>query len=165
MTGKWIGRAVTVTVCTAIGIGATHAAGPATVQWNEVCRVAGNRQLSITTQKGETIQGYCTAITVNEISLTTKDQRVVKIARSALARIRAIRVVNTKGHALASLGKGMHEGLRSGFGWLLSPAAPVGLVVVPGTLAWGAIAAPFCLIGDLVHVTRGGVEIEEINVL
>jgi len=146
-------------------MGATRAAGPVEVQWNQVCRVAGNRELSITTQSGETVLGYCTAINVNEISITTKDQRVIKIARSALARIRAVRPINTKGHALASLGKGMHEGLRTGFGYLFSPAAPLGLVMVPGTLAWGAVAAPFCLIGDLAHRAGGGVEIEEINVL
>ena len=29
--------------------------------------------------------------------------------------------------------------------------APLGLVAVPATLAWAATAAPFCVLGDLVH--------------
>lgn len=161
MTSKWMGRAVTVTAWMAMGMGSVQAAGPVSVQWNSVCRVVGERELFITTQGGETVQGYCTAINVDEIAVTTKDQRVVKIARSALSHIR-VRRTNTKGHALASLGKGMHEGFRTGLGWLFSPAAPLGLVVIPGTLAWGAVAAPFCLIGDLGSTIGGS---EEIKVL
>jgi len=108
MTGKWIGRAVNLTVSMLIGTGATQAAGPLDVQWNKVCSVAGNRELSITTQNGETVQGYCTRINVNEIAVTTEDKRVVNIARSALAHIR-VRRANTKGHQLASLGRGMAQ--------------------------------------------------------
>jgi hypothetical protein len=161
MTRKWIGRAVNLTVSMLIGMGATQAAGPVGVQWNKVCSVAGNRELSITTQNGETIQGYCTRINVNEIAVTTEDKRVVNIARSALAHIR-VRRANTKGHQLASLGRGMGAGLKTGLQWLLTPAAPAAIVLLPGTLAWGAVAAPFCLIGDLSNKVGGS---EEINVL
>jgi hypothetical protein len=45
---------------------------------------------------------------------------------------------------------------------LLTPAAPVAIVLVPGTFAWGALAAPFCLIGDLSNKIGGS---EEIKVL
>jgi hypothetical protein len=34
---------------------------------------------------------------------------------------------------------------------VLSPWAPIGLAAVPVLLAWDAVAAPFCLIGDLTH--------------
>ena len=161
MTSNWIGRTVTVTVCTVIGMGAAQAAGPVEVQWNQVCVVAGHRELSITTQNGETVQGYCTRINVDEIAVTTEDQRLVKIARSALAHVR-VRRANARGHQLASLVRGMRTGLKTGLQWMLTPAAPAAIVLLPGTLAWGAAAAPFCLIGDLTNKIGGS---EEINVL
>jgi hypothetical protein len=52
-------------------------------------------------------------------------------------------------HHLADLGDGMSKSFRRGFGWLFSPAAALGLVTIPATVAWGAVAAPFCLLGDL----------------
>ena len=160
MASKLVSRAVTVAVLIAAGL-ETGRAEPISVPWNKVCSVAGERELSITTQRGETVQGVCLKINVDEIAVTTKDHCVVKIARSALARIRVQRA-STNGHALAALGRGMLTGLRSGFGWLFSPAAPLGIVAVPGTLAWGAVAAAFCLVGDLHYKIRGS---EEFKVL
>jgi hypothetical protein len=160
MASKLVSRAVTATVLMAAGLGMGRAE-PVSVPWNKVCAVAGRRELSITTQGGETVQGVCLAINVDEMAVTTEDRRVVKIARSALARIRVHRR-STNGHELAALGRGMHEGLRIGFGWLFSPAAELGIAVVPGTLAWGAIALPFCIAGDLHYRISGT---EEIKVL
>jgi hypothetical protein len=129
-----------------------HAAEPIEVHWNRVCNVARDHSLTIKTVKGETVEGYCVSINADEIAITTKDRRIVKIARAALSRIQMQR---PKNHNLSSLRGGMHEGLRQGFGLLFSPYAPLGIVVVPGTLAWGAVAAPFCLLGDLKdRVTR-----------
>ena len=161
MKSKWIGRAFKVTALMAMGISMTRAEGSISVQWNQVCRVANNRELSITTQNGKTVQGYCTRINVDEIAVITKDQRAVNIARSALAHI-CVRRAGTKGHQLAALGKGMKAGLKTGLGWLLTPAAPAAIVLLPGTLAWGAAAAPFCLIGDLSNKLGGS---GEINIL
>jgi hypothetical protein len=158
MASNLVIRVVTKTVLMAMGLG-TGRAEPVSVPWNKVCALAGARELSITTQGGETVQGVCMSINVDEIAVSTQDHRVVKIARSTLARIR-VRRTSAKGHELASLGKGTHEGLRTGFAWLLSPAAPLGIVVVPGTLAWGAIAAPFCLVGDLHYKVSGTDEIK-----
>ena len=133
-----------------------NAAEPIKVNWNEVCQAAEGRELTVTTANGETTQGYCFSIKVDEIAVTTKDHNVVKIARSTLARIDVDR---TKGHQLSSLGKGMHNGLKWGFDSMFSPLAPVGIVAVPATLAWGAIAAPFCLLGDLRYKASGKQEI------
>jgi hypothetical protein len=136
------------------------AAGQIEVSWTEVCNVAGARQLKITTANGETVEGYCLSINMDQIAVTTKDQRVVKITRAALSRIQMRG--ERKSHQLSSLGRGMREGLRQGFEWLLSPCAPLGLVVVPGTLAWGAVAAPFCMLGDLKEKVEGGQVIKVI---
>ena len=120
------------------------------VRWIEVCRVAEGKQLTIKTLNGDTVAGYCMSINVNEIAVNTKDKKVVKIARTTLSRIDMERKKN-QGHQLRSLGNGVRTGLRKGFEWLLSPSAPLAIVAVPVTLAWGAVAAPFCLIGDLTY--------------
>ena len=136
-----------------------HAADPIQTQWNQVCRVTNGRELIVTTTNGDTVQGYCISIDVDGVRVRTKDGKVARIARTALARLEMRR---SKGHQLSSLRNDMHEGLKFGFDRLLSPLAPVGLVVVPGTLAWGAVAAPFCLLGDLNDKLAGKREIKLI---
>jgi hypothetical protein len=114
--------------------------------WTDLCRVAAGHQLNVTTSDGKTISGSCTSTYGDELSLTA-NQRIVKIARSTLTRIQMYDPGN--GHHLADLGNGMSKSFKTGFGWLFSPAAPLGLVAIPATIAWGAVAAPFCLLGDL----------------
>lgn len=123
-----------------------HAADDIHTRWTDLCHVAGTRQLNVTTSDGKTVRGACTSIDANEVSLSA-NQRVVKIARSTLTRIQMYQPGS--GHHLADLGDGMHKSFRKGFGWLFSPAAPLGLVSIPATVAWGAVSAPFCLLGDL----------------
>ncbi len=115
-------------------------------RWNDLCHVAGNHQLNVTTSDGNTVSGSCTSTDADGLSLTA-NQRVVKIARSTLTRIQMYQPGN--GHHLADLGNGMSKSFSRGFAWLFSPAAPLGLVTIPATIAWGAVSAPFCLLGDL----------------
>lgn len=114
--------------------------------WNDLCRVAAGHQLNVTTSDGKTISGACTSTDADALSLNS-NQRIVKIARSTLTRIQMYQSGN--GHHLADLGNGMSKSFRMGIGWLFSPAAPLGLVTIPATVAWGAVAAPFCLLGDM----------------
>ena len=115
-------------------------------RWNDLCHVAGTHQLNVTTSDGKTVSGTCGSTIGDELSLTV-NQRAIKIARSTLTRIQMYDPGN--GHHLADLGDGMSKSLKKGFGWLFSPAAPLGLIVIPSTVAWGAVSAPFCLLGDL----------------
>ena len=115
-------------------------------RWNDLCRVTAHRQLSVTTSDGKTVSGSCTSTDADALSLSS-NQRVVRIARSTLTRIQLYQ--SPSGHHLADLGKGMSKSFKTGFGWLFSPAAPLGLVVIPATVAWGAVAAPFCILGDM----------------
>jgi hypothetical protein len=133
------------------------AAEPAETNWADVCAVARGRELILKTNNGETVYGYCSTISIDAIDVETKDRRIVKIARNALSRIQVRR---EKGRQLRSLGRGMRTGLRYGSNQLLSPAAPVGLVVLPATLAWGAVSAPFCVLGDLRYRLAGQKEIK-----
>ncbi|HXP88604.1 MAG TPA: hypothetical protein VN841_27990 [Bryobacteraceae bacterium] len=140
-----------------IGALPLHAAEPIEVHWNEVCRVAADHRLVITTVTGDTVAGYCMSINVDEMAVTTQDRQVVKIARTALSKIQMHR---SKGHQLSSLGKGVRAGLGYGMKSLLSPYAPIGIVTVPATLAWGAVATPFCVLGELIDKVAGEQEIK-----
>ena len=132
------------------------------VQWNELCRTSQGHQLNIRTSAGETVEGACLAITVDEVSIQTRDHRVVKLTRAALARVEMQRAMD-EGHQLRALGRGVHKSLKKSISLLFSQYAPAGIVAVPATLAWGAIAAPFCVLGDLAH--HGGPEAKEIKII
>jgi hypothetical protein len=115
-------------------------------RWTDLCRVAAGRQLNVTSADGTTVSGTCASTDADELLLTA-NQRLVKIARSTLTRIQMYEPGND--HHLADLGNSMYKSFGRGFAWLFSPAAPLGLVAIPATVAWGAVAAPFCLLGDL----------------
>lgn len=132
-----------------------HAADSITVNWNQICQKAGD--LIATTVTGETVAGFCVGVTVNEISIQTPDRRIVKVARDKVAQLITRR---PKGHQLRSLAHNVRTGLRDGFHALFTTDAVVGIVEIPGTLAWGAISAPFCLIGDLAHMGDHNQEIK-----
>ena len=138
-----------------------HAASEIRVTWTDLCKTVAGHQLTIKTLNGDVVDGYCMNISVEEVSVKTKENKVVKIARTALARVDMQRKEN-EGHQLRALGQGMHKSLRKGFGWLFSIYAPAGMVAIPATLAWGAVSAPFCLIGDLTH---DGSDTTEIKVM
>ncbi|HLJ46106.1 MAG TPA: hypothetical protein VKU01_08870 [Bryobacteraceae bacterium] len=132
------------------------AAEPVVVPWNEVCRTVSGHDLVVTTSGGEKVEGYCVSIDVNQMTVQTRDHGVIKVARKTLSRIEMQRA---KGHQLSSLRKGVHKALKDGFDALLSPWAPAGIMMIPGTLAWGAVATPFCILGDLRAKLTGTTEI------
>jgi hypothetical protein len=134
----------TFVLCTLAAWTPMHAAD-LQARWSELCHVAGGHQLNVTTSDGKTVSGACLKTDADALSLTA-NQRVVEIARSTLSRIQ---MYQPGGHRLADLGDGMSKSFRRGFSWLFSPAAAMGLVAIPATVAWGAVAAPFCLLGDL----------------
>lgn len=121
------------------------AADSTDVPWTQVCRKVSDREVLIKTATGETIQGYCVSVDVNAVSITTIDHGLVKVARNNIDRL----LMFPRGHQLRSLGKGVRGGLSYGFNALLSPSAVMGAIAIPGTLAWGAVSAPFCILGDL----------------
>jgi hypothetical protein len=134
-----------------------RAADPIQTQWHNLCRVSQGHSLQITTSTGEIVEGVCVAINVDEVSIRTVDNRIVKIGRRAYSRI--LLAANDR-HPLRSLGKGMKKGFRDGFNMLLSPMAPAGIVVLPVTVAWGAVSAPFCALGELKGKFAKSQEIE-----
>lgn len=129
------------------------------VQWNRVCQVAGSHELLVRTASGDQVRGICLSVNVDEMTVRTKDNKVIRVARGAMSRLDMYR---SPSHQLRSLGKGMHAGLKVGFDALLSPEAPVGMVLIPGTVAWGAVSAPFCILGDLKAKLEGTRQIKPI---
>ena len=128
-------------------------------KWNQICRAADGRELIVTTANGDTVEGYCISVDVDGVGVRTKTGQVTHIARTTLARLQVHR---SKGHNLSSLGKGVHGGLKYGFDSLLSPAALLGAVAIPATLAWGAVSTPFCILGDLRDKLTGTQELKVI---
>ena len=123
-----------------------YASDPISVPWDQVCRVSTGHELLATTASGDTVEGFCVGIDVNEITVRTNDRKVVKIARNTLSRLEMHR---GNGHQFRSLRAGVYGNLKWGFDALLSPRMLAGAVAIPGTLAWGAVTTPFCLLGDL----------------
>lgn len=123
-----------------------HAGEPVKVNWSQLCTLSQGHELSLTTDSGEVVQGSCIGIDVDGVSVKTRDARVIRVARQTLRRIQYERA---RGHQLRSLGRMMHAGLSEGTKMVFSPAAPIGLAAVPSVIAWGAVSAPFCVIGDL----------------
>jgi hypothetical protein len=137
------------------------AADPVEVPWNQLCKAAMGNQLMITTADGATVDGLCMSITVDEVAIRTENQQVVKIARSALSRIKMHRSIQQQ-HPLRALGKDLRRTFHEGFDMLLSPAAPAGIVILPVTAAWGVVAAPFCALGELKNKLDGPREVKVI---
>jgi hypothetical protein len=132
------------------------------VHWSEVCQAAAGSELTITTVNGKKVNGYCLKVDVDEIQLSNKAQGVIKITRSALSRVEMKRL-SQKGHQFASLRETVDDALKNEAKWIFSPAAPLGIAAIPATLAWGIVASPFCLIGDLAH--SGGNRKQQIQVI
>jgi hypothetical protein len=116
------------------------------VEWRNLCSNTARELLVVTTESGDTVQGYCVSVQYDEVAIRTVDGKVVRVARGTLKTVLALAVAENR---MKALGKGMKQGLRYGVKTTFSPLAPIGLVVIPGTLAWGAAATPFCILGDL----------------
>ena len=132
-----------------------------TSSWENVCRVAGDHEITVQTVDGNSYVVYCLRIDVDEMTVTTKDHQVVKIARSALARID--RWSTREKHQLSAWAHGLRGVLHYEFKNLLTTAGPVMSAAIPVTVAYGAAALPFCALGDLTHSKRG--EAQEIRVV
>jgi hypothetical protein len=124
--------------------------------WNQLCSTAGRHEMSLTTLKGDRIDGVCVSITVNELTVR-RQGTVVRIARAELARIRLYRAGT--GHNLADLGKLVGGGISASARAALSPAGPGALASIPVIAAYGAAAVPFCILGDIVAKIQGTREV------
>jgi hypothetical protein len=161
MTSKWIGRTVTVAVWMAMGVGRLGASGKITSRWSELCTVSLGSELSLVSTSGKTVKGQCASTGESDISLNNHG-RLLKMERSDVSKIRMLRLVNH--HLLPALGNQVGELLFGGLLTLASPYAPLGLVIVPAALVYGAAAAPVCAAHDLAQKIFHGRKSVEIVV-
>jgi len=122
-----------------------HANETRSVPWEGLCDVSTDHSLHLTTTAGADLEGYCVSIDATDVSVRSNG-KIIRIARDSVNRI----FMTPRRHQLRSLARGVHQGLSYGVRATFSPVAPVGLVAIPATVAWGAVALPFCAIGDLV---------------
>jgi hypothetical protein len=142
-----------------------HAADSVESNWNDICRVATNRPLTLTSADGSTVEGYCVAIQVDSISIQTS-RGPVKVAKASLSRIEMAAHSHPKGHELRDLGHGVQKGLRQGVDWTFSTSAPLGIVTIPAVLGWAAVSAPFCALSDLHEkITHASKRKQQIKVI
>lgn len=136
---------------------ALHAQEVRDVPFTQVCNFANSPRfynsgtVQIKTANGETVEGVCFSVDLNEIQLNTKNG-IVKIARAQLAHVSMIEV--PKGHQLRILGKHVGRGISNSAKMIPTEGGIAGVIGVPATLAYGAVAVPFCLLGDLIGYTK-----------
>lgn len=118
---------------------------------SQVCGKAQSRLMEIELPNGDTVQGTCFRVDVNEMQIETKSG-IVSIARSQLSRVRVLDL--PRHHQLAHLGGQVRRGLRESGSIVPTPMGVFGLIGMAGTLGYGAAGLPFAAIGDLFGYTK-----------
>lgn len=118
---------------------------PKSVPWNQLCEEFDGKTLVLRERDGSIVKGKCIFVHRKFVSVKTSAPRPLEIKRKDIAHLEA---VWPRG-LTAKLGHQVAYGLESGAGLIFSIWAPVGIVMVPATLVWGAVAAPVCLIRDI----------------
>jgi len=124
---------------------------PAQVPLERLCQYAGSSQLSVTTASGETVEGVCFVVNKDELQMQTKTG-VVSLARAQLSRVRRYEI--PRRHQLAHLGSQLRHGIERSASIVPTPLGLFGLIGIGGTLAYGAVGAPFAAMGDLFGYTK-----------
>jgi hypothetical protein len=120
-----------------------------------VCQYANGstspRTIQIKTSSGQTVEGVCFTTTVDEIQVKTP-QGIVNIARAQLSRVTLVDI--QAHHQLRHLFKHVGKGLDQSAKLIPTEAGLGGLIGIPAILAYGAVATPFCLLGDIIGYTK-----------
>jgi len=117
------------------------------VHWRDLCSASQNSLLIVTTSAGQTVEGRCLTVSETELTLSTEDHGLVKIARATLSK--TLMKTGRGNHELRNLHRDVHELLKREVSGLLTETGPLDLIAIPPTLAWEVAAAPFCALGDL----------------
>jgi hypothetical protein len=133
------------------GSAALRAQDSVDVPLPRVCDYARSRTIQVKLPTGETVEGVCFSTTVDEMQVQTKNG-IVKIARAQLSRVSVVEVPRRQ--HLARLGKHVKQGLDGSVKMIPTEMGLAGVVGVPLTLAYGAVAAPFCLLGDILGYSK-----------
>jgi len=123
---------------------ALQAAPSEQIRWKELAARLQGKLVTITTKDGKSLSGKLFSVRPEGIYFT--DGTSPKASRESVVSVHweAPQVSETRklGHMLARAYR--HSGRLLG-----TPMGPFGVVELPAITAWGAAAAPFCILGDL----------------
>jgi hypothetical protein len=123
----------------------TQAAPSETLRWKDLTNYLRGKVVTITTKDGRSLKGKDFAVRPDSILIT--DGAPVSVPRQAVLSLHWESIHEAETH---KLGRMLSHGYRHSFGLLGTPAGPFALVELPAITAWGAAAAPFCILGDLL---------------
>src|SRR5689334_9638750 len=104
-----------------------------------VCEYAKSRTprtVTIKTISGETVEGACFSVDVNEIQIDT-GHGLVKVAKAQLSRVTMAEI--PRRHQLAHLHRQVHKGVRDSAKIIPTEYGIFGVIGVPLVLAGGAV--------------------------
>jgi hypothetical protein len=133
-----------VLVCAAQAYAAPAIEAP----WTSLCLVSNGKRLLVTKTDGTTLDGYCASTTNDELALT-RNAGEVRVARAAISRLRMVR---PRKRRLWEFWKDQGPLIGGSFEILGSEAWAWGLMAVPATIGWGAIATPYYMAVDLLDL-------------
>jgi hypothetical protein len=123
------------------------------VPFQNVCREAGGREVTIVIKTGETYTGQCVFVEGDRLQFSAKDpanaasfqRKVMQISRDAITRFR----ISAAESELDRYGQNVRKEFKTSFSRIFSSRAPEGLVRLPATVAYTVVTAPFCLLGEM----------------
>jgi hypothetical protein len=163
MTSNLVNRVLSVTILMAAGLTSAVAAEQVSAEWDKLCTVTQRNELSVATNKGQTLKGTCESTTATEMTLRHSGT-LVKVDRADISRIQMIRP-RGRHQLMPVLGDQVAGMFLGGSSLLASSDAPAGLVLIPVSLAYGIVATPFVAVHDLAHKIFDETKSVDIQVL
>jgi hypothetical protein len=122
----------------------TQAAPTDQIHWKDLAAHLKDKLVTITTKDGTKVSGRLAVVRPDGISLNDGYPR--NVPRDSVVSLHWEAPYQSQ---TRKLGKMLATGYRHSGRLLGTPMGPFGLVELPAITAWGAAAAPFCLLGDL----------------
>lgn len=114
------------------------------IRWKDLGARLQGKLVTITTKDGKSLHGRF--FTVRPEGIYISDPNQEKISRDAVVSLHWEAPFKSQTQKLGNM---LSRAYRHSGKLLGTPMGPFGLVELPAITAWGAAAAPFCLLGDL----------------
>jgi hypothetical protein len=130
----------------AVVVSFTLQAAPAEqIRWKDLAARLQGKLVTITTKDGRSLHGQFLTVRPEGIYMGGVPQE--KISREAVVSLHWEAPFKSQTQKLGNM---LAHAYRHSGKLLGTPMGPFGLVELPVITAWGAAAAPFCLLGDLL---------------
>lgn len=137
----------------AIAVGFTLQAAPSEqLLWSQLATRLQGKQVTVKTKDGKSVSGRFFTVGRDGIYFGGTQN---KIPRDG---VQSLHWEAPDAHQTEKLGNMLGHAYRHSGSLLGTPMAPFGVIEIPVITAWGAAAAPFCLLADLFsdHPTTSG---------